>query len=190
MKRLSLYLFLLLFTLQAPSWADDISDFQIEGMSVGDSALDYFSEEEIKNGTQDHYINKKFTPVQNDNYQFFKTFDAIDFNYKTNDKKYRMVMIAGIIIYENKIEDCYKKHKEIVEDLSTIFKNTETSRSEKIYDDEIWKGTKSTQFTFWFKNGDIVSVHCNDYSEKHGGQDHLAVNLKKGEFDKWLGIAY
>jgi hypothetical protein len=34
MKRLSLYLFLLLFTLQTPSLADDIRDFQIEGMSV------------------------------------------------------------------------------------------------------------------------------------------------------------
>ena len=47
-KKLSTYLFLLLFTLQTPSWADDISDFQIEGMSLGDSLLDYFSEEEIK----------------------------------------------------------------------------------------------------------------------------------------------
>ena len=48
MKRLSLYLFLILFTLQTPSWADDIRDFQIEGMSIGDSLLDYFSEKEIK----------------------------------------------------------------------------------------------------------------------------------------------
>ena len=31
-----------------PSWADDITDFQIEGMSVGDSLLDYVSKEEIK----------------------------------------------------------------------------------------------------------------------------------------------
>ena len=35
MKRLSLYLFLILFTFQTPSQADDIRDFQIEGMSVG-----------------------------------------------------------------------------------------------------------------------------------------------------------
>ena len=31
-----------------PSLADDISDFEIEGISIGDSALDYFSEEQIK----------------------------------------------------------------------------------------------------------------------------------------------
>ena len=48
MKRLSIYLFLILFSLQTPSQADDIRDFQIEGISIEDSLLDYFSEEEIK----------------------------------------------------------------------------------------------------------------------------------------------
>ena len=48
MKRLSLYLFLLFFTLQTPSQADDIRDFQIEGMSVGDSLLDYINKEDRK----------------------------------------------------------------------------------------------------------------------------------------------
>jgi len=47
MKKLSTYLFLILFSFQTLSLADDISDFQIEGMSIGDSLLDYFSEEEI-----------------------------------------------------------------------------------------------------------------------------------------------
>ena len=47
MKKLSTYLFLVFFSFQISSWADDIRDFQIEGMSVGDSLLDYFSEEEI-----------------------------------------------------------------------------------------------------------------------------------------------
>ena len=42
MKKLSTYLFLILFSFSAPSFADDISDFQIEGMSIGDSALNYF----------------------------------------------------------------------------------------------------------------------------------------------------
>ena len=48
MKKLSAYLFLILFSFQASSWADDIRDFEIEGMSVGDSLLDYFSESEIQ----------------------------------------------------------------------------------------------------------------------------------------------
>ena len=47
MKKLLALLFSLFF-LSAPSViADDISDFQIEGISIGDSLLDYMTEEEI-----------------------------------------------------------------------------------------------------------------------------------------------
>ena len=49
---------ILILTLQTPSQADDIRDFQIEGMSIGDSLLDYFSEEEIKKNIMWEY-NKK-----------------------------------------------------------------------------------------------------------------------------------
>ena len=49
-----LTLFVLLFSSSVV--AEDISDFQIEGMSIGDSLLDYFSEKKIRN-------NKKSSPI-------------------------------------------------------------------------------------------------------------------------------
>ena len=48
MKKLLGILVLGLFLI-TPSKADDISEFEIEGMSIGDSALDFFSEEQINN---------------------------------------------------------------------------------------------------------------------------------------------
>ena len=42
----------LFFVFKAPSQADDIKDLQIEGMSIGDSALDFFPKSLIKNGTK------------------------------------------------------------------------------------------------------------------------------------------
>ena len=53
-KRLLITLILLL-SFQSLTKADDIRDFQIEGMSIGDSLLDYFSETEIKNHNQKYY---------------------------------------------------------------------------------------------------------------------------------------
>ena len=47
--RIFLTILILIFNLQSLSKADDISDFEIEGMSVGDSLLDYTNEEYIKN---------------------------------------------------------------------------------------------------------------------------------------------
>ena len=57
MKRL---LLILILTLSFQSWtkADDIRDFEIEGMSIGDSLLDHFSKKEIKQNLMlDYYQN-------------------------------------------------------------------------------------------------------------------------------------
>ena len=40
---------ILIFGLQSWTKADDIRDFEIEGISIGDSLLDHFSESEVIN---------------------------------------------------------------------------------------------------------------------------------------------
>jgi len=190
MKRLSIYLFLILFTLQTPSWADDISDFEIEGIHIGDSALDYISEEIIKKNTFDYYNDKTFTPVQNDHLSFFKIYDAIDFQYKTDDKNYIIHGLSGVIIYENNIKDCYKKMDEIVSVLSKIFKNEATQAkkiTEPFYEIDKSGESKVTVVDFWFDSTeDRASVTCYDYSEKIESQDHLNVSLMTKEFNEFL----
>ena len=47
MKKILILLFSLFFLNSTSVIADDISDFSIEGISIGDSLLDYMSEEEI-----------------------------------------------------------------------------------------------------------------------------------------------
>ena len=49
MKKLSTYLLLIFFSFSVPTYADDVRDFEIEGISIGDSLLDHFSKNEIKN---------------------------------------------------------------------------------------------------------------------------------------------
>ena len=41
-----LLIIILALSFQSCTKADDISDFQIEGMSIGDSLLDYYTEDE------------------------------------------------------------------------------------------------------------------------------------------------
>ena len=48
----------IIFSLQSWTKADDIRDFQIEGMSIGDSLLDYFSESEIERNNYDANLYK------------------------------------------------------------------------------------------------------------------------------------
>ena len=91
MKKLSTYLFLILFSFSAPSFADDISDFQIEGISIGDSLLDYMSEQNIKTeikNTRYMYtdLNEDFGEVYL--YKELQTYDYMSFFVKPNDEKF------------------------------------------------------------------------------------------------------
>ena len=58
--RIFLSVLILIFSLQFIAKADDISDFQIEGMSVGDSLLNYLTKEEINNLPYRWYPKKKY----------------------------------------------------------------------------------------------------------------------------------
>ena len=65
---------IIIFNLQSLTVADDISDFEIEGMSVGDSALDYFSEDFLLSSKNYSWNNKKFalSNGKSMNQDFFK----------------------------------------------------------------------------------------------------------------------
>jgi len=182
----------ILIVLLHHSWtkADQISEFEIEGISIGNSALDHFSRSQIQNNTYSYPASDKYKRVQNDKLPFFKTYDAVDFRFKTKSKNFIIESLSGIILYKRNFDRCYDKQKEIVNELTSILNDYERGDSDHVYNDDHWKGSRSVQVSFILKNGDIISVHCNDYSEDHGGQDHLSVNLKKKEFDDFLASAY
>lgn len=96
-------------------YAEDISDFEIEGISIGDSALKFFSESDLIKNKKKYYKNKKFTPVEGLKLKNnLKNYDFIDLNYKKNDENFIIFNISGRINFNKNIEDCYTKMDEII----------------------------------------------------------------------------
>ena len=191
MKKLSTYLFLIFFSFSAPSFADDIRDFQIEGMSIGDSLLDYFSEDEIKNNIiKDYYkykSNKKFITVEFNELPSAKTYDLVQLDLK-NDKKYEIYGLSGHIWYKENIDDCYKKQNEIDKELSKIFKGAKREHvSKKKHSVDESGKSNLTYIMYWFKSGDYASIDCTDWSSKmKPRKDNLGVLLVTKEFNDWM----
>ena len=119
MKKLSTYLFLLLFSFQTPSWADDISDFQIDEISIGDSLLDFLDKSEIEKTYFTGTNSKTF--VSSYNIMNSKIYDGIQFHYKSLDKKFILHGISGIVKYSNKnIKKCHDKISVIFSELENF----------------------------------------------------------------------
>ena len=194
MKRLSLYLFLILFTLQTPSQADDIRDFQIEGMSIGDSLLDYFSEKEIKNpGANNIYFypnNSKFYEiVLNSNSAIY---DEIQFSLKDKDNSYKIYSVNGTIFFKQNISKCFDKKNEIESDLSKIFNMNELNvypESGKHTVDETGRSTFDAKW-YVFKSEDHVGIICTDYHVDMNIQDSLKLLISSKEYNDFLKAAY
>ena len=188
MKKVSTYLFLILFSYSATSFADDISDFQIEGISIGDSLLDYMSENEILKefelGKDDyHWTDKKFANVYI--YKASELYEYMSATVKKNDKKYIIHGLRGMIDYQN-INKCFKKQTEIVDELSTIFKNTEKTKEEfKNSADSTGQSIVYANY-FILSSGDEVEVTCYTFSEHVNSPDGLDVGLATKEFVNWL----
>ena len=90
------------------SFADNISEFQIEGISLGDKALDYFSKFELNNSLDaQNYKNNEFKYYFLE-YPKSKTYEFIQITVKPNDLNFEIYGIKVNIFYKN-INQCHKK---------------------------------------------------------------------------------
>ena len=185
MKRL-LTILILIFTFQTPSQADDISNFQIEGLSLGDSALDFTTKEEIERKKLNGFIypnSKKFYSVTFRDTNKLKTYDGLQFHLKADDKKYIIYDIMGQIYYEDNIEDCYKKKDEIYNELSEMFEN---AKKEDLGKQKHYLDPTSTVSTvnFQLKTGRVMLV-CHDWGE-YNATNGLGVGVESTEFRNFI----
>ena len=109
MKRLLLILILAL-SFQTLTKADDLRDIEIEGISIGDSLLDFITESQIMERAFYPYNSNKFYQsgmLSNS----FETYEYLQFNLKKDDSKYIIYGMSGKIFFENDIKSCLKKKR-------------------------------------------------------------------------------
>ena len=184
---------ILIFSLQSWTKADDIRDFQIEGMSIGDSTLEYFTKKEIR--TEKKYRIKypgsnKFYAITFGEYPKLKVYDSIQINLKKKDKKYIIYSISGINYYSNNIDKCLQQMELISDDIIKIFPDSSTTKRTKKH--EYDKSGKSLihQYIFDMDSGDEVRAECYDWSKKmfnkHNLDDQLVVSIFSEEFSYFM----
>ena len=180
MKRLPLYLFLILFTLQTPSFADDIRDFQIEGMSVGDSLLDFMSKSYIDDDAVFSYKNKKYATIFSNTKK--EIYDDVQISYLVNDSKYLISDIEGKLYFPNDIKGCLNKKETIVKEISELLGDeVEMQKINRNHRGDETGKSKVFINSFWFEDGSTLQVYCTDWSEEKGHDDELKVVVANKE---------
>lgn len=173
-----------------PSHADDIRDFQIEGISVGDNLFNHLkilgeTKESIKSRKLFYFPgSKKFAGIAFENNVKLNTYEAIQFTI--NPKTYEIVNIGGKILepYKNNRQKCYKKMDEIFSEVKNIFSNvSETKGNEHnhLYNEK----AKVKIYLLKIKSGKIT-IRCTDWPEDSKIKDGLVVAVGSEEYHQWI----
>jgi hypothetical protein len=192
MKRLLLILILTL-SFQSLTKADDIRDFEIEGISVGDSLLDFLDkldltkkiiEEYPKNiypGSEKFYglrINKKLGEYDN--------FGVL---LKKNDEKYVVYILRGKKIFDNRLIDCQNYKKKVVKSFKKLL--TDVKSNDYTHNYQLDGGKSVSYITgFSLKDKSAIRVYCDNWStiteKKKRWKDSLSVEISTAEGLHWI----
>tara|TARA_B100000686_G_C16727687_1_gene938745 strand:- start:820 stop:1431 length:612 start_codon:yes stop_codon:yes gene_type:complete len=184
--------------------ANDISDFQIEGFSLYESLLNYFSRDKIE-----EEINSKWSLTYNDIFvqigvgyatefplsKKLKNYDEVTLVLRQNDKNYKIFSIAGKKFCEDK-QKCLILLENISKDLKTFFSDEVAIEEyeEKHQGDKTGKSmTYNTRFKM-LSSGDFLEVSFYDWSKKMEDEkewkDNIKVIIHSNEFNDFLKTYY
>tara|TARA_B100000886_G_scaffold119914_1_gene80684 strand:- start:17501 stop:18070 length:570 start_codon:yes stop_codon:yes gene_type:complete len=183
-----LFIIVLVLILNLQSWIKaDIKNFQIEGMSIGDSLLDYMNINEIRNDLKKQinwqHTDKKFQRVER--YKGpFQNYEYVASIIKPDDPNYRIYGISGMID-TNDPKKCNNLQKEIVSSLKSIFKNAVIYNWEDSLRQDPSGKSLAVGVEFYLMNGS-ASVVCYNFTEESNIKSGLDVTISNKEFDDWL----
>ena len=109
--RIFLSILILLISLQSLTRADNIQDFELEGMSIGDSLLDFMSKSYIDGDKEALYPNKKYLTIF---YEFKSAqYDDIQLDFLSDDPKYIIQGVEAKKYFPDDIKSCSSQQKEV-----------------------------------------------------------------------------
>ena len=173
------------------SKADDIRSFEIEGMSVGDSLLEFFSKKEIK----DEIVNATFYPNSK---KFMiislipkklENYENINFHIKLNDKKYLIYSVKGLSRVET--EKCLNLKKSVVKDIETLVPNARSIKYKDDYNKSM--GNSEAYINDYFISDGVIRVFCTNWDKEFLKKkknlvyrNTLTVSASNDKFVNWM----
>ena len=190
--RIIIIIITLFINLQSLTKADDISDFEIEGLSIGDSLLNHFSVMEIKNfqNYDDLPSDMSFRIIEIfANEMKMELYDSVQIYYKPNDKTFKIQGVNGGLFCDTK-NMCINKYDEIKKDISKLFGDTLKSDNfnGKHMDDSTGQSVYE-YIVYYHPNGEIA-VGYTDWAKHMNYNDNVSIDISTQEVSNWVKNNY
>ena len=182
--KLFLTVLFLIFSLQSWTKADDIRDFQIEGMSIGDSLLNFMSKKDIKKNIRNYVPTASGYYVVG--YDNTNSYDTLDIYLKRNDKNYIIKSVIGFVFLD--FDSCKIKMDKVSSEIDQIFQNirkVDNGLVDHSYDET--GNSKEYQIAYLLKDvqeDDHIRLQCTDWSKKLTKEKNWTDSFNVGAYSK------
>lgn len=200
--RIFIAILILINSLNSFTKADDVRDFEIEGIGISLSLLDFFTKDQIEKEKNSEftfvYKNNKFMKIgmgEGEGFYLQKNisiYDDIGIIIKPNDHDYIVYGVQGRIFCDEGINYCLSKQEEIILDLKKIFssKSSIDKYEDKHSADKTGKSIVYINDFIFKHTEDIIGVTVTDWSEemtsKKKWYDNLKVDIFSSEYVNFL----
>ena len=187
LKKFALLLILSLFFVSVLK-SNEIKDFEIGKMTIGDSLLSYYSINEIEQAKKVYYPsgNKEFFDITLRS-KIESEYKDFQFALKSNDKEYKIYNIMGIDFIKD-ITDCNFKRSKISKEILTTLNTNSKLDYENNYGNRF--GTSIAYISdFKISNG-LIRTMCIIWDKKNNKvknfTNNMAVSFSSSEYMDWL----
>ena len=188
------FLTLLTLVLSSSVIAQDISDYEIEVINVGDSLLDFLSKIEIQEYTKHNYYpgsDKRFLTVEfyKGDTEIIKKYDALQIIFKNNDKNFIIYGLTAAYFLEN-MSQCIEETNQIIKGLEISIKDYEKIEIDFIHPRDTSGKSIVKGYDYNLSLYDFIQVACYDWSDEMQYSDNLRIEISHSEFTIWRDDYY
>ena len=181
-----LFIIIIIFiSFQTWAKADDIKDFKIEGMSIGDSLLDFYDKEKIIMFKKIDYPNSdKFYGIwvhsSSDKY------DTYGFTLKKNDNKFRIYQLKGSV--DMKFDKCMNIKSDVKKEIQQILLNSTEDNYKSNYQNNL--GESYSEVTDLIVENGSIRIWCEsfdkNFDQTKNWVEAFNVDASSEEYLNWI----
>ena len=184
-KKFIIILFFILNFNLTQSLANDINEFEIGPISLGQSILDYVQKNKIESiKSEDQYPNDKYIRYEISKIVSIEQYDFVDVMIKKNDPNYIIKGISGAITYYE-LSKCLEIKDEIQKNVEEILKavdkqDTEFPTKQDPTGESLIYGVQ--YYTKPYPSNESIIINCYHMSEKSNIQRVLRISVNTDEY--------
>lgn len=184
--KIFLIILILIFNLQSLTKANDIFEFEIEGVSIGESLLNFASKETVISAiSNQQYPNDKYIIFELDKIVKTKNYEYLGATTKKNDKDYIVTSISGIINYKE-LNECLNLKSQIQKFIENVLNYNDKEEVEYVSQDGESKIYGVQYYLKPYPSNEAILINCYHFYDHADRQRNLSVSANSESFAKFL----